>query len=113
MRLLECRLDNVVYRLGFSKSRSQARQFVNHDHVLVNEKKVNIPSYQVRQDDIITLDKDILDTPDLHKLLEDALYKPPAWLERKAAVGKVSHLPSPEELETNFNLQLIIEFYSR
>ena len=113
VEFLESRLDNVVYRLGFAKSRNQSRQFTTHNHVLVNGVKVNIPSYQVKINDIISFDKNITENPDVKKLLEDNFYKPPLWLERKAAVGKVLRLPAQEDIETNLDLQLITEFYSR
>lgn len=110
--LLETRLDNLVYRLGFAKSRYMARQFVGHGHVTVNGKKVNIPSYSVKENDVIALSAKILKNPDVEKLMaEDKPLLP--FLERKATVGKLSRLPKKEDVEVPFNMQLIIEYYSR
>lgn len=113
LSLLERRLDNVVYRLGFASTRAAARQAVSHNHVTVNGKKVNIPSYLVKKDDIISLDNKLPNTPDVKKLLEESNYIVPKWLERKAIVGKVVNLPSKEDLSFDVNEQLIVEFYSR
>jgi small subunit ribosomal protein S4 len=106
LRLLETRLDNVVYRLGLVSSRSVARQLISHQHVLVNNKKTNIPSYQVKAEDLITLDQKGL------KMVVKSR-KLPAWLARRGAVGKVKRWPEREELETEIDESLIVEFYSR
>ncbi len=110
--LLETRLDNMVYRLGFAKTRFMARQFVGHGHVLVNGKKVTIPSFQVRQDDVIELSSKIQKNPDITKLLAEEKQTPP-FVERKATVGKLSRMPQKEDIQVPFNTQLIIEYYSR
>lgn len=104
MRLLEKRLDNTVYRLGFAKSRAQARQLVSHGHIMVDGKKVNIPSYQIKVEQTIAL---------LPKLGDNTPTTLPGWLERKATVGKVLRLPEREEMEQAINEQLIVEYYSR
>ena len=110
--LIERRLDNVVYRLGFTKSRFMSRQFVSHGHVLVNGKKVTIPSFQVKEGDVIELSQKIQKNPDVVKLLaEDKALLP--FLERKATVGKLNRMPKKEDVEVPFNMQLIIEYYSR
>lgn len=112
LSLLETRLDNVVYRLGFAKSRFMARQFVSHGHVLVNGKKVTIPSYQVKEGDVIELSQKIQKNPDVVKLLAEEKALLP-FLERKATVGKLNRMPKKEDVEVPFNMQLIIEYYSR
>lgn len=112
LSLLETRLDNVVYRLGFAKSRFMSRQFVSHGHVLVNGKKVTIPSFQVKEGDVVELSAKIQKNPDVVKLLaEDKALLP--FLERKATVGKLNRMPKKEDVEVPFNMQLIIEYYSR
>ncbi|HSD98243.1 MAG TPA: 30S ribosomal protein S4 [Patescibacteria group bacterium] len=109
---LERRLDNIVYRLGFAKSRFMARQFVGHGHVLVNGKKLTIPSYTVREGDVVELGAKIQKNPDVIKLLaEDKVILP--FLERKATVGKLARLPKKEDVEVPFDVQMIIEYYSR
>ena len=113
LSLLERRLDNVVYRLGFAPSRPAARQLVSHRHVLVNAKKVNIPSYQVSIDDVITLSPKALDIPSVKKLLKGEEVKVPSWLERKAAAGKIASLPKREDITEPISEQDIVEFFSR
>jgi len=113
LQILESRLDNLVYRLGFAPSRRLARQLVSHKHVLVDGKVVNIPSYQVKPGQVISLDREAMSVPAVKSLLEKKEVLMPAWLERKAAVGKFSHLPKREEIDTNINEQLVVESYSR
>lgn len=109
---LERRLDNIVYRLGFAKSRFMARQFVSHGHVLVNGKKLTIPSYIVKEGDVVELGAKIQKNPDVVKLFaEDKVILP--FLERKATVGKLARLPKKEDVEVPFDVQMIIEYYSR
>lgn len=109
---LERRLDNIVYRLGFAKSRFMARQFVSHGHVLVNGKKLTIPSYTVREGDVVELGVKIQKNPDVVKLFaEDKVILP--FLERKATAGKLTRLPKKEDVEVPFDVQMIIEYYSR
>ncbi len=112
LRLLERRLDNVVYRLGFARTRPQARQFVSHGHVLVDGKRVNIPSYLVRPGQRITLTQGARSIPDVRELLE---YQPPipAWLEAQEGVGTVVREPDRLEIDPEIEEQLIVEFYSR
>jgi len=112
LRLLETRLDNVVYRLGLASSRPMARQIVGHGHVLVNNCPVSIPSYQVKIGDTITLDTKIMENPVVKSLLDNSEVHLPAWLSRQAAVGKVSSLPKREEIEGPISEQLIVEYYS-
>lgn len=112
MEILETRLDNVVYRLGFAVSRPSARQIVSHGHVLVNNKKVNIPSFQVKPGCTIAILDKMLDNTQVQKSLavQQTL---PEWLERQATVGKVLRLPKREEMEQGINESLIVEYYSR
>lgn len=112
MELLETRLDNVAYRLGFSPSRAGARQLVSHGHITVDGKKVNIPSFQVKSGSIIAILNKMLDNTQVRKSLENTQTLP-GWLERKATLGKVLRLPKRDEAEPGINEQLIVEFYSR
>jgi len=116
LRQLEMRLDNVIYRLGFANSRGQARQMVSHKFITVNGKRVNIPSYQVRAGDVISIHESKRSTA----LAKDALaraaeHTPPAWLayDPSQVQGKVLHAPSADEIDTRIEMQKIIEFYSR
>ena len=116
MRLLELRLDNVIYRLGLTQTRQQARQLVSHGHALVNGKKVGIPSYQVRPDDKITLAERFRKGL-AERLDEDALkdHDAPDWLalDAKNLAGTVRNIPERAQLEASINEQLIVEYYSR
>jgi small subunit ribosomal protein S4 len=115
LRLLELRLDNVVYRLGFGASRRQARQLVRHSHFLVNGRRVNIPSYRVRPDDIITA---VLDSEGLKTVVEDATdltASVPPWLQadHDNMVGKVLRLPERTDIDIPVQESLIVELYSK
>jgi len=116
IQILERRLDNVVFRLGFAPSRSAARQFISHRHVLVNGKIVNIASYQVKKGDVITL-KPSSTKKALFQNLATILKKhnSPSWLELKAESleGKVIGLPNLEEAAPPAEISSIFEFYSR
>ena len=113
LALLEKRLDNVIYRLGFTPNRISARQYVSHRHVMVNLKKVNIPSYQVKKGDVITLSNKALNIPAIAKQLSNKDYNTPSWLERKGSVGKVISQPSRDDIHEPISEQDIVEFYSR
>jgi small subunit ribosomal protein S4 len=113
LSIIERRLDNTLYRLGFAPTRAAARQFVGHRHVLVDGKKVNIPSYQVKIGETVGLTTKALEIPVIKKLLEKEDYSLPSWLERKAAVGKVKALPKREDVTEPISEQDIVEFYSR
>ena len=107
---LETRLDSVIYRLGFGKTRAQARQMVTHRHVLVNGGKVNIPSYSVREGDVVTLaEKFIRD--DIKERIENIGL--PSYLERENFQGKILRRPTRADVANPINYQLVIEFYSR
>ena len=116
LQLLERRLDNVVYRLGFASTRRQARQWIAHGHFLVNGRKVDIPSYRVEPGDIIEVKPSSRDIPQLLQNLENIDPRSvPSWLEldKENFRGKVIDLPRDIQLEVPVNLQYIIEFYSR
>ena len=109
---LETRLDNMVYRLKLAKSRMMARQFVSHGHVLVNGKKMTIPSFKVRVGQTIALSDQMRDNTQVKKSLEGDQTLP-EWLERKATVGKVLRIPNRDEMEQAIDEQMIVEYYSR
>jgi small subunit ribosomal protein S4 len=116
MRRLEMRLDNTIFRLGWVKSRPAARQLVNHGQVLVNGRRVTIPSYQVKKGDIVAL-KEKIKKSKLTENLTASLkkYEPPKWLllEKEKIEGKVLASPDTEDLGDLTPIGLIIEFYSR
>ena len=112
LQVLETRLDNVVYRLGFAKSRDGARQLVSHVHIKVDDKKVAIPSYQVGINQTIAISDKLRDNTQIKKSLEESETLP-EWLEKRATVGKVLRNPAREEMEQSIDEQLIVEFYSR
>jgi small subunit ribosomal protein S4 len=114
LRMLETRLDNVVYRLGFAASRAQARQLVRHGHFSVNGRRVNIPSFQVKPDDIVTLK---LGSP-AAQIVRDATDLTAAvapWLQadHEGLSGKVLKWPERAEIDTPVSEQLIVELYSK
>lgn len=110
---LERRLDNVLFRVGFAPTRASSRQFVTHGHVLVNGKKVTIPSYQVAVNDVITLGTKGFGIPAVKKLIDAPVEAISEWLERKGPVAKVVRLPSRSDIKEDINEQLIVEHYSR
>jgi small subunit ribosomal protein S4 len=116
LQLLETRLDSVVYLLGFAKSRAAARQLVNHGHVRVNGKKVDIASYNVVQGDEVEM-KAVNSSRQLatRAIEENRARVVPAWLTRndEALKGTVTRLPTRDEMEPSINEQLIVEYYSR
>jgi len=114
--MLERRLDNVVYRLGFAGSRDQARQLVRHNHFLVNNRKVNIPSYQVAVNDVVALKEKSRKNEVIADNLEGVARRGvPGWLELDAAnfQGTVKALPGREEVTMPIQEQLIVELYSK
>ena len=114
---VERRLDNVVFRLGFARTRREARQLVNHAHFTVNGKKVNIPSYLVKAGDVIEVAESSRSSELFKRLTgENApMTLLPAWLERTKGTlqGTVAHLPTREEIDTPVEEHLIVELYSR
>jgi len=113
LTLLERRLDNVVYRLGMAPTRAASRQLVAHNHVLVNKKKMNIPSYQVSVDDVVELKGKASKIPVVSECLKSESTTIPRWLKRKGYVGKVDRLPVRDDIENKIQEQLIVEFYNR
>jgi small subunit ribosomal protein S4 len=116
LQILESRLDNVIYRAGFAKSRDMARQLVGHGHVLVNGRKVNIPSYRVRESDIVEVTEKSRElTPFVVARAEAGERTVPAWLEvipdRMRIL--VHSLPSRAQIDTLVQEQLIVEYYSK
>ncbi len=114
LSLIERRLDNVVYRMGIGSSRSECRQIVNHGHITVNGKRVNIPSYQVKVGDVIAVKENKRDL-DMFKQLKGMKIVMPKWLEFNSDTleGKVLALPTREDIDLNIKEHLIIELYSR
>ncbi len=116
LRLLEQRLDNVVYSLGFASSRSQARQLVRHGHVVVNGRRVDIPAFEVAPGMTVALKEGMRANTLVNEALETAQGRGvPPWLELDAATysGKVLSLPSREDIRLPIQEQLIVELYSR
>jgi len=112
LTLLERRLDNVVFRLGLAPTRPAARQLVSHKNVLVNGRKVNIPSYQVEPGETISLTAKAIEIPAVKKSLAEET-KVANWLKRRAAVGKVQRIPKREDITEPISEQDVVEFYSR
>ncbi len=116
LKILETRLDNVIYRLGIAPSRAQARVLVSHGHFQVNGGKVNIPSFNVKTGDIIKIKKSSLPSKQFANLAERLKkIEIPGWLnyDIKDNSAKVLHLPSPENFESIIKTQMIVEFYSK
>ena len=113
LSLLERRLDNVVFRLHFAPTRPAARQLVSHRQILIDGKKVNIPSYQVKPGETITMTTKAMEIPAIKKLLGTKKLSYPDWLARKAVVGKIKRLPVVDDVSEPISTQEIIEFYSR
>ena len=114
--ILESRLDNVVYRLGFGSSRAQARQLVNHGHFEVNGKKVDIPSYLVKPGDVVAVREIRKDNKTIQENVEVNSARPvPAWLEKdnEKLTGKVIRLASREDVDIPVEEHLIVELYSK
>ena len=114
--LLERRLDNIVYRLGFSDSRNQARQLVRHGHITLNDRKTDIPSALVKEGDTIGWRKESTKSEYCKQLAQTIEAKVvPEWLslDKKKLVGQVVSLPTPEDIEAQFDGKTIVEHYSR
>jgi small subunit ribosomal protein S4 len=106
LRMLETRLDNILYISGLAASKGAARQFVTHKHVLVNGKSLNVPSYEVKVGDVVTLKMDKLAPVEV-------LVKTPSWVEKTKLTAKVTSLPVREMIDEGIRENLIVEFYSR
>ena len=116
MILLECRLDNVLFRMGFGRTRKETRQIVDHKHVLVNGKSVNIPSYLVKAGDVIEIKEKFKSAQRYKDILEvTAGRMVPAWLEsdQENLRGTVKELPTRDEIDVPVNEMLIVELYSK
>ena len=116
MTILESRLDNVVFRLGFARTRKEARQTVRHGHITVNGKRVDIPSYRVKAGDVVAVApkfKDLL--PIKEALISSEHMAVPAWLEVdiEKLQGTVLQLPSRDQIDLDIDAQLIVELYSK
>ena len=116
LRLLESRLDNVVYRLGFAKSRDEARQIVRHGHIAINGHRVDIPSYRVRPGEVISVSEKAKDLLVIKTaLISSEKIEVPGWLEVdiEKLQGKILSLPTREQIDAPVREQLIVELYSK
>ncbi len=116
LSLLESRLDNAAYRLGLAGSRPQARQFIDHGHILVNEEKVDVPSYEVEQGDVLEIRDSMKDNPEVEKYTSLARQKGvPEWLELSdEARGRVLRAPERSDIDDlEFEEHLVVELYSK
>ena len=116
LRILESRLDNVVYRLGWANSRAEARQLVVHNHFTLNGKKVNVPSLLVKAGDVVALKAGSRDSVKIKEILEANDGRPtPTWMDlnKETLEAKIVNLPSREEIDAPIEEQLIVEFYSK
>ncbi|HYW35109.1 MAG TPA: 30S ribosomal protein S4 [Balneolaceae bacterium] len=115
LQYLESRLDNTVYRLGFARTRRQARQLVSHKHIVVNGEVVNIPSYMVKPGEVVSVRPKAKDFEIINEALEYAPTRKFNWLEidKDAKKGKFLNFPAIEDIPENINVQLIVELYSK
>ncbi|MBI4546840.1 MAG: 30S ribosomal protein S4 [Ignavibacteriae bacterium] len=116
VKLLERRLDNVVYRLGFAPSRKAARQLISHGHFLVNNRSVNIPSYLVNAGDVVQVQEKSKKLDIIHsamKRMKDSAMLPWLSLDKATMAGTFLHIPERAEIPLNANEQLIVELYSK
>lgn len=114
LQLLELRFDNVVYRMGFAKTRNEAKQLISHGHFLVNGSKVDIPSYRLEQGDVITV-REKSRRNGIFKYTEDKVWNQAKWVsvDTEKLEGKVESNPNREDIDFEINEQLIVELYSR
>jgi small subunit ribosomal protein S4 len=115
LQILESRLDNVVYRSGMASTRPQARQLVNHGHFLVNGKRVDIPSYQVRKDDVVSVKERSLEILPIMMAIDTGDRTVPEWMDVNAQERTITirDLPSREQIDTQVQEQLVVELYSK
>ena len=114
--LLERRLDNAVYRLGFADSRAQARQIIRHGHIMVNGRKTDIPSFLVKSGDVIAWREASKKTEYYKTLAEEVEEKlVPNWLglDKESMTGRVLNLPDKDDIQAEFNVKAVVEYYSR
>jgi small subunit ribosomal protein S4 len=114
LQSLERRLDNVIYRVGFSTSRAQARQLVRHGHFTVNGKKVDIPSYAVRQGDMVAIRQGSVENASIKHAMEEVKGRGiPEWLSLDGSAARISSLPTRQQINLPVQEQLIVELYSK
>lgn len=116
LRILESRLDNVVYRLGLASSRAEARQLVVHGHYNVNGKRVDIPSYQVKEGDVVAVNEKTRSSEKMKAIIETCGARPvPVWLDynKDTLEAKVVRLPNREDIDVDIQELLIVEYYSK
>lgn len=116
LQILETRLDNVVFRMGLANTRREARQIVNHGHILVNGQKVNIPSYLIKQGDVITVREKSKNSDRMKEIVEtNASRLVPKWLDmdKNTLTGKVVALPARDDIDYEVEEHLIVELYSK
>ncbi len=111
--LLERRLDNVVFRLNFAPTRPMARQLVAHQHIIVNDKRLSVPSYEVKVDDIVALDSKAMNIPAVKDLVSQKPANLQDWLNRSGGQGKILRMPVLKDIPEPVDLNLVIESYSR
>ena len=116
LRLCESRLDNIVYRLGLASSRAEARQLVVHGHYNVNGKRVDIPSYQVREGDVVAVNEKTRGSDKMKAIIETCGARPvPVWLDlnKETLEAKVVRMPNREDIDVDIQELLIVEYYSK
>lgn len=113
LRLLERRLDNVVYRLGFTPTRGMARQLVTHGHVIVNNKTITVPSYGTSVGDVIRLRDKSYGIPDVKQTMGRAEYQVPVWMQKEGGAGTIRRMPEREDIDLGIDEHLVVEYYSR
>jgi small subunit ribosomal protein S4 len=113
LRLLECRLDNTVYRLGFAPTRAAARQMVVHGQVKINNQKVDRPSYQVSTGESVGINEKASKIPAVANILAEKNINIPKWLERQGLVGRVKAMPDRTDIDAEVTENLVVEYYSR
>lgn len=113
LQILESRLDNLIYRSGFAATRPAARQLVTHGHVLVDNKKLSIPSYLVKPGQVVSISAKAAKNPQISELLQNKDLNIPKYLKRKAIAAKYEVYPDRDQIDVDIQEQLIVEFYSR
>lgn len=114
LQLLELRADNVLFRLGFAATRTQARQYISHGHVLLNGKKHNVPSTVLKPGDELTVKDKLFTMPHYQEILEqNKVLQPPKWVEKLEKGGKVAAEPTRDQIDQTIKERLIVELYSR
>ncbi|PIR61701.1 MAG: 30S ribosomal protein S4 [Candidatus Pacebacteria bacterium CG_4_10_14_0_8_um_filter_43_12] len=112
LSLLERRLDNVVYRLGWANTRAAARQLVSHGHLVINGRKMDVPSYETQVEDVVTLTGRATKIMAVSEALKSEAAVP-GWLEKKQAAAKITQFPQQKDISEVITVQLVIEYYSR